>query len=93
MHSKYGKAGGMGCLGPGALGKLEGTGQTGGTGTQVGWDAWGYEAPGWDGAPGRNGVPRRDRALLLRPLQPGRGLQRGCRAGKGLTGFGYPPLC
>lgn len=64
--------------GPEALGQPEETGQLGGTGTQVGWDAWGYGAPGCDGAPRRNGVPRRDVVPLLHPPQPGRGLQS-CR--------------
>ena len=109
MHSKYGKVGGMECLGQGASGwdgaarvngaargngAATGNGHTGRMGclgvwgSTVGWstqEEWGTRE-GW-------GAPSPSPAAWERAAELHRGSTCGCREGKGLTGFGYPPLC
>lgn len=103
MHFKYGKVSGTGCPKQGMLG-WDGVARENEAARQNGHSArMGY--PGiWGSRLGLStqevwGCPEEMGCPFSIPRQPGRGRQSCrdstyvCRERKGLTGFGYPPLC
>lgn len=91
MHPKYGKEGGMGCPGQGALGWGGTAGENGRSGRMGCLGIWGSRV-GWSTQEGW-GAPPPSPAAWERAAELQRGSACGCREVKGLTGFGYPPLC